>query len=155
MARPRRFPHCVFGPYELRPLLRAKLLPGEVLVGWGVVERSAIGPAKTLQVGLSMAPIVGPLLAMAVAHPRHRFIVLTDSRLIVLDAQARSRRGLHVIAETPIGCVRVAPTRDKRVYRVALDDHDAAQTIGIPRQPGKASGRMHDAIRLLARDDAM
>lgn len=149
---PRHFTHCAFGPYELRPLLRAKLLPGEVVVGWGAVERSALGPAKTLQLGLSMAPIFGPLLAAMLTHPRHRFVVLTDSRVIILDAKARTRRGLHVVAETPIGTVRVAPTVEKRVFKVALDNHDQAQAIGVPRQRGKGPERMLDALRVLARD---
>jgi hypothetical protein len=149
----RHFTHCAFGPYELRPLLRAKLLPGEIVVGWGSVERSAIGPAKTFQLGLSMAPIFGPLLAAMLTHPRHRFVVLTDSRVIVLDARARTRRGLHVIAETPIGTVRVAPTTKRRVFKVALDESDAAQTIGVPKQRGKGPERMLDALRVLARDD--
>ncbi len=152
--RTRHFTHCAFGPYELRPLLRAKLLPGEVVVGWGAVERSALGPAKTLQIGLGMTPIVGPILAAMLTHPKHRFVVLTDSRVIVLDARARTRRGLHVIAETPIGTVRVASTVEKRVFRVALDEQDQAQAIGVPKQRGKGPERMLDALRILAREDA-
>lgn len=152
----RRFPHCAFGPFELRPLLRSKLLPGEVLVGWASVERAAVGVAKSLEVGLSMTPMVGPLLSAALTHPKHRFVLLTDSRVIVLDARkglAGGRGpGLHVVAETPIGALRVAPTLEKRVFKVALDQHDGPQAIGVPRQKGAGSTRLLDALRLMARD---
>jgi hypothetical protein len=134
-------------------MLRAKLLPGEVLVGWGAVERAAVGPAKTVQVGLGMAPVVGPLVVALLAAPKHRFVVLTDHRVIVLDARVGSRRGPIVIAETPIGTMRVSRTMEKRVFRVALDGVDAPQTIGVPKQRSKAAERMLEAMRVLALDD--
>lgn len=159
----RRFPHCSFGPFALRGLLRAKLLPGEVVVGWGSVERTVVGPARTMMIGLAMAPVFGPLLAAMLTHPKHRFLVVTDSRLIVLDSrrfdQPPRRRGrnapsrLHVVAETPIGIVAVRPTAAKRVFRVALDDHDAPQSIEVPKQRGKAAERMLEALRVIANTD--
>lgn len=157
---PRRFSNCAFGPFALRSLLRAKLLPGERVIGWGVVERGASGAALTLQLGLSMAPVLGPLLAAAMMNPKRRFLILTDSRLLVLDAQAsRDDRlrlamdrpsSLRVVAEAPIGVVTVVKTDEPRKFRVALDEHDDAQTITVPKQRSAAAERLAKAMALLA-----
>ncbi|MGP1310365.1 MAG: hypothetical protein ACTS27_09230, partial [Phycisphaerales bacterium] len=128
------------------------------------VERSAVGPAKTMMIGVSLAPLIGPVLAAMLTHPRHRFLVLTDSRLIVLDARKITRGraaglpgsrgiGLHVVAETPIGALAVRRTSQKRVFRVGLDEEDAPQSIEVPKQRAKAAERMLEGFRLLARED--
>ncbi|MBX3353658.1 MAG: hypothetical protein KF684_12065 [Phycisphaeraceae bacterium] len=160
---PRRFANCVFGPFQLRGLLRAKLLPGETVVGWGVVERASSGATMTLQLGLSMAPLVGPLLVAAMMNPRRRFLVLTDSRLLVLDAQASGNEvlrlaldkpsSIRVVAEAPIGGVTVVKTDEPRRFRVALDEHDDAQTISVPKQRSAAAERLALALALLATDE--
>lgn len=150
---PRRFPHCAFGPFALRTMLRAKLLPGEVVVGWGAVERAAVGPAKSIELGLGMTPIIGPIVVALLAAPKHRFVVLTDLRVIVLDARVGTRRGPVVIAETPTASMRVSTTVQRRVFRVALDGVDAPQAIGVPKQNSKAAERMLEALIVLARDD--
>lgn len=157
---PRRFPNCAFGPFELRPLLRSKLLPGERVVGWGVVERGASGAALTLQLGLSMAPVIGPLLAAAMMSPKRRFLLLTDSRLLVLDAQASRDdlwrlaldrpTSLRVVAEAPIGVVTVVKTDEPRTFRVALDEHDDAQTVSVSKSRSRAAARLAKALTLLA-----
>jgi hypothetical protein len=99
-----------------------------------------------------MAPLVGPILVAMLAAPKHRFVVLTDHRVIVLDARVGSRRGPIVIAETPIGAMRVSTTMEKRVFKVALDGVDAPQTIGVPKQRSKAAERMLEAMRMMTHD---
>lgn len=157
---PSRFPNCGFGPFALRPLLRAKLLPDESVIGWGVVERASSGATMTLQLGLSMAPLIGPLIVAAMLNPKRRFLVLTDSRLLVLDAQSPGNEhfrlaagkpsSLRVVAEAPLGGVAVVKTDEPRTFRVALDEHDDAQTIKIPKQRSAATERLAMALSLLA-----
>lgn len=134
-------------------MLRAKLLPGEIVVGWGSVERAAVGPAKSIELGLGMTPFIGPIVVALLASPKHRFIVLTDLRVIVLDARVGTRRGPVVIAETPTATMRVTETGQRRVFRVALDGVDAPQAIGVPKQNSKAADRMFEALVVLARDE--
>jgi len=147
---PRRFNHCAFGPFVLRPLLRSRLLRGEVVVGWGVVEKAAVGPAKTFRMGVAMAPVVGPIVAAALSAPKRRFLVLTDHRLFVLDAGVSARHGPVVVAETPLGEVRVATTSEKRVFRVSIDGQDTSQTVSVPKQDSRAADRLAAGLRVLA-----
>lgn len=86
--RARRFPGCALGPLSLRRVLRARLQPGEPVVGWAV---ATIGPVWWWR-GLDMATAVAPplLLARTVgAVDATRVLVLTDRRLLSIYAQFR------------------------------------------------------------------
>lgn len=92
MAR-RNFPNLSYGPYELRPVLRSVLKPGEGLIAWGTVQEAS-GLTDfltfTLRWGLVLLPGVWGLVGLVVPaamQMRTWGAVLTDRRLLLLQPE--------------------------------------------------------------------
>jgi hypothetical protein len=84
-----RFIDMPFGPFQLRPLLRATLRPGERTVGWAVAYDQATLSRHMMQAAISLLPGLGAVLVgvlRGARGERPRLLLLTDRRLLVLVA---------------------------------------------------------------------
>lgn len=94
----RHFPQLEFGPWALRPLLREILGPGERVIGWATAREQASSSLSLLRIGLAIMPGMGQVLSLAVGAifgPPRVLLLLTDARLLMLDAKP-SGPGLRV-----------------------------------------------------------
>lgn len=83
-----RFQHSRFGPMEVRGLWRARRLPGERLVGWGVVAPPPTASQAALQIGLGMIPGIGQIAALAISgagNGERSLMMLSDRRVLLLS----------------------------------------------------------------------
>lgn len=90
--RERRFGNAAFGPWRMRPLLRAVFEPDERLIGWGVVQPAGGAWSKMSTAMMAFLPIVGPIVgAMTTTNEarKRRVAVLTSRRLLMLRADAQ------------------------------------------------------------------
>ncbi|MCB1281404.1 MAG: hypothetical protein KDB18_07760 [Salinibacterium sp.] len=90
--RERRFTHAAFGPWRLRPLLRAMLERDERLIGWGVVQPAGGAWSKLSTAMITVVPVVGPIVGAVTTTNearRRRVAVLTSRRLLMMRADAR------------------------------------------------------------------
>ena len=96
MITEEHFESCRIGPAGLRPLLKRVRMPGERLVGWGVVHKA---PGLVRSVGVAamqLLPGIGQLAAAGMVRGEVRVCVLTDTRLVLLVG-----RGNRVGEATP------------------------------------------------------
>lgn len=132
-----RFRNSAYGPLHLRGLLRARLEPGERLVGFAAGEMSP-SPARVLaQVALALIPGFGHLLAAAhgvVQGDRRRVVVLTSRRIFLLraDRAGVEPQGRGVSSELPLSLLDVG-------YEPPLE--------AIGARPGGTRGRARPAQR--------
>lgn len=144
-----RFTNCKYGPMHVRSVLREKLAHGERIVAWGVVQRSA--PNNLKVAAAAIASPVG-LVLMSTLHQRsHRFVVLTDCRLLVFKANARPPLTAEyaLVADAPLGLLRVRAVRIDGPFDVALDDEDPPQRLDVLAR-SRAALRLRIALRELA-----
>ena len=111
MAKRRRwFANAGYGPLGLRPVLRARLQPGERIVGWGEISLTSTGSSSALVAAagtLGLVPVLLPLsltLFQLIARATHRVAVLTDRRLILLHMMPgpRGAASPRVALEVPL-----------------------------------------------------
>jgi hypothetical protein len=131
---PVRFPHMPFGPFELRPLLRARLEPGERLVGWGTAHDQETLSTKLLDAGFTLVPLLGHA-AVALRRSwrgvRFRLLIITDRRLLVLaSTRAVITETARLEADVPLAELDV---------RCAAGP-DALASV-VRSRPGAAPGR--------------
>lgn len=106
MAR-RNFPNLPYGPYELRPVLRGALKPGERAIAWGTIqEASGLTDFLTFTLRWCLVALPGVwglvgLVVPAALQVRTWGAVLTDRRLLLLQPEtARFAGGSRgVVAE--------------------------------------------------------
>ena len=144
---------------HLRQALRPRLLPDERLVAWGSVRRVPRQRAALLAVAMTFPP-VGMLLAPFILGSKPmRFLILTDSRLLVLKTRPsrhERREGGWVVAEANIASVRVLPLAKSGPFEVALDDEDPPQRLEVlsrTRPAKRLVQAMHELARLETETD--
>ena len=103
------FEHTNIQPRAVRGMLRTVMMPGERLVGWGVVRGNSGFLSQLGQAAAALVPGIGALLAVGLMRGDVRFCVLTDTRLILLAASPRGGRlGLrHVLLHEPLTAIGV------------------------------------------------
>jgi hypothetical protein len=106
---PRRFPNTDIAPHQLRPLLRSALSPGERLIAWGVGAEHPPASTALFRIAITAIPMVGLALSAAVGGPRHRLLLLTDQRLLILSGEARDLRhpGAAIATDASLGALTV------------------------------------------------
>ncbi len=103
-----------FGPIHLRHLLRARMDPGERLVGFAVTQLRPTPAQIITHVGLALLPGVGPLAALALATlgpDQRRLVVLTTRRLLLLrlNRSGPDPSGRGVLADLPLATLAENP----------------------------------------------
>jgi len=173
-----RFPEMPFGPFELRPLLRATLAPGERLVGWAVARDQTSVSINLLDTALMLFPGIGHAavsLRRGMRGVTSRLLVLSDRRLLVLAA---SRAVISEIArletDVPLAelSVRCAGANDTpnalaRRLRGRQDPHPGEEfatrfslrsragwtvDLDIPQTSREPTERLREALVVLAID---
>ncbi|MBM4108167.1 MAG: hypothetical protein FJ255_05070 [Phycisphaerae bacterium] len=120
MCRP-RFQYASYGPIGLRRLWRSRRLPGERLIGWGIVGPPTTASQAAVQIGLSIVPGIGHpaaiILSLAAGGERS-LMILSDRRVMLLRARASgiAPDGRGVRLDEPIEFVEVlcGPPRPPR-----------------------------------------
>jgi hypothetical protein len=159
---------------EVRRLWRARRLPGERLVGWGVVRPPPTASQTALQVALAMIPAVGHFAAMAIVGPGSRerwLMILSDRRVLLLHpgdhGVAPDGRGVYldeplelveVLCDPPPGRRRRSTTTPpaKRVEPVAFPLTFELHLLTVPPlrlelKPASPAGvRLRQGLLLLA-----
>ncbi|TVQ59486.1 MAG: hypothetical protein EA379_10710 [Phycisphaerales bacterium] len=152
----RRFPECDFGPVHLRAVLRRRLIPGERLVAWGTVRSVPVSRPTVLAL-IGVAPYLALFLAPFLMQMRQsRFLVLTDSRLMVLRTHPR-RGGIEagwLAAESNTATIRVLNVGGKLgPFDVAIDEQDTPQRLLVVMN-NRTGQRLARALHELARMEA-
>ncbi len=153
----RNFNSCVYGPWRVRPVLRAHVAEGERVVAWGMTHRPATSSANLLAIAISMAPFIGPFLAPALMRREPRLLILTDRRLLFLrtDRKPANRRGRidrsAVALEAPLDDVVVRASAGW--FEVRTLSQGRRLRVEVPDQPGRPPERLRHALGLLATDD--
>jgi len=154
----RNFNSCVYGPWRVRPVLRAHLDAGERVVAWGLTHRPATPSTNLLAIAVGLMPFVGPLLAPAVVRQNPRLVVLTDRRILFLrtDRKPANRKGrvdrTAVQLAAPLEEVLVRGSSGSW-YEVRILREDKVLRVDVPDQKGRPAERLREALRLLAADE--
>ncbi len=112
MTVKRHFAQLEFGPWALRPLLREILEPGERVIGWATAREQASSSLSLLRIGLAIMPGMGQVLALAVGAifgPPRVLLLLTDARLLMLDAKPSGpgMRVPHLLCDFGLSTLRI------------------------------------------------
>ncbi len=140
-----RFRNSAYGPMHLRGLLRARLEPGERLVGFAAAELSP-SPVRVLaQVALALIPGFGHLLAAAhgaVQGNRRRTVVLTSRRIFLLrsDRTGAEPQGRGIVAELPLSLLDAG-------YEPPLDPIGARAGAGSRTRTGRRAAQRRARLR--------
>ncbi len=151
---PLHFDSCQFGPYELRAFLRRRLMAGEQVVGWGVVSREMSVFDTMMLVAAAMVPAAGTVLQAAIMSRTKRFMILTDTRLLMLlpDAKGCAPNGDGITFDTPHHSLTVARTSRARTFRVMGPGWVSAEPYKLPGGKKGAHKRLHAGLDVLAAD---
>jgi hypothetical protein len=169
-----QFQHTRYGPMQIRGVWRARRLPGERIVGWGVVWPPPSASQAALQVALAMIPALGQLAAMAIAGPgagERWFMILSDRRVMLLHpgAPGPERDGRGVYLDEPLELIEVTcdpPPRPRKrasatppaaraeipAYPLTFELHlVAAPPLRLELKPASPAGvRLRQGLLLLA-----
>jgi hypothetical protein len=152
----RKFKSCEFGPFQTRSVLKRVLEPGERPIGWGVVKRDRSLAEILLAAVSQFVPVLGLALAAVLADRLIRFVILTDSRLIVLprsmDRRTRSIR-IAELRNTPLDRLMV-DRLGKRAYTVQEPGKPDAEYYLIHWAQSEPGKRLIDGLNLLAAESA-
>lgn len=148
------FDNCQFGPLALRALFRERLLPGERIIGWSVAARQARSFDVAMVIFMSMIPIVGSFITVAYAGRFRRLIILTDTRLIMLDPSAdpRNVRKRKPLLDVPLHAVVVANTKKKNKFRVGAPGLGGVEIYTFQNERPSTTKRLVAGLKLLAAD---
>ncbi|MFN0010436.1 MAG: hypothetical protein ACKVS8_02200 [Phycisphaerales bacterium] len=150
----RTFRNLEFGPVQARAALRAQMVRGERMVGWATAQEEWPLSTALLRLGLMVLPGAGYVMSMvlgSVYAPKRMLMVLTDERLVMLNA---SRTGeVEVVESVEIGELSVRTGR----LGITFDVGRGSEAIGrltIDAHQSPAATRLHGALVLLAKDEA-
>lgn len=149
------FPNCEFGPIQLRAIIRQAFLPGERIIGWAPAVRSARTFDVLMVVFLSMVPVVGTFVGVAYATRFRRFIILTDTRLIMLapNWKAASNRGANKpILNAPLSVVTIAATGRRGEFRIAAPGLEGIERYQVRGDQPRTLARLIEGLAVLADD---
>jgi hypothetical protein len=144
-----RFPALPYSPGELRPVLRAKLQPGERLIGWGVVHEPPDPALALLAVAFHFLPFVSPFVGLLIGTDRRRLLVLTERRLLVLSGRAKMTGPgrVGVWADIPASNLSVRAGGSSGTYE--LSGAGRVVKIRIADKQGRGAERLREALGLL------
>ena len=148
---PRTFRHLDFGPLALRDLLRARLAPGERVVGWASAQLEQPLSLALFRLGLMVLPGVGHVvsgLLSSMVSPERSLLILTDARLLLITAHPT---GAHEPAhDIPLEALSVKTGR----FGITFELADGAGPLGphtIDAHQSPPAARLHRALVMLAR----
>jgi|GEM_PF-1882628 len=174
-----RFPIAPYGPIHLRRLLRARMDPGERLVGFSVVQLRPPPALVIAQVVLALIPGIGQVAAFTLAalgSDQRRLLVLTTRRMLLLRLNRSSPdpRGRGIVADLPLATLLVdhasaseraqpaePPARARSSRRARKPARATTFTVTdalvprriafiLPRTSSRAAARLRDALVVLA-----
>lgn len=156
----------------------------ETVVGWGMAQREPAAHRAAMSISLMFIPGIGQVLAGldAVASVQsQRLVVLTSRRLLLLHADRRAGKpdGSGIDADYPLGTFEIedrdvaarwwvvdieheasprkrrAKAKPSSVARLKLTPMEGeAWTMRIACRDSDAAGRLVEALRLIAGEDA-
>lgn len=137
---------------SLRPLLRARLEPGERVIGWGLALEEPGVARAAVTVALFAVPVLGQALAalsLALLVSQRRVAVLTDRRLMLLHPGRGGKcgSGRGVTLERRLGEFEIKPGRRtagaSAVQRFKLVPSRApVRMLRVSSHPATASERL-------------
>lgn len=148
------FDNCQFGPADLRPLFREIAMPGERCVGWGAVHESGLFPVVASAV-LALIPIAGQLFSTMFIRKITRFVILTDTRILILASDYRTKRiggervPIGVALNVPLNSVMVTGLGRRKLRIWSREWQRPLRYAMTGRERGPA-GRLSAGLRILA-----
>lgn len=151
--RRRDFPNCEYGPFQLRRLLRARLLPGEKIVGWAPALANPPVWLLIAVAGLALVPAAGHMLIMVILANHRRVVILTDSRIMVLSrlALAGDPGGRGVRTDLPLHALALKKTRSAHRFRLQARGSGRGETLSIENRTRPAE-RLIQGLNVLISD---
>jgi len=154
-APKRPFPNARYGPMSVRRLLRARLLPGERLVGWAPVLRDPTVFELVTSAGLLIIPGVGQILMMLVLGRLRSLMILTDSRLLLVSMgpYGPDPAGRGVRADVPFHRLGIRPTARKRRVKLLMPGRPRFEEFVIEDASRRSHQRLLEGLMVLAAED--
>ncbi len=98
------FENCVFGPWALRPVLRADSGARDHVLAWGVVSERRGGLPDLWALLLALVPGFGPVIATIFGGgTRPTVLMVTRDRLVLLDGKRKPGAAGWVRWESGLG----------------------------------------------------
>jgi len=141
---------------SVRRLLRARLLPGERLVGWAPVLRDPTVFELLASAGLLIIPGVGQLLMMVVLGRLRSLMILTDSRLLLVSMgpYGPDPAGRGVRADVPFHRLGIRPVARKRRVKLLLPGRPRFEEFVIEDASRRSHQRLLEGLMVLAAGEA-
>lgn len=157
------FPGLVYGALRVRPVLRAWLEPGEMVVGWGPARVNPSLGGTSMRTALALVPGIGPVLALLLAGDGGSgagLAILTDRRLLLLRSGALAKEPAKAVRRVlALNAVRVEALRRgsgagasaSPASRFRVVEADGKGTVlELPRGRTRPAARLYRGLMLLA-----
>lgn len=139
---------------QVRHVLRPGRSPGEWMIGWAIARQPFGVSEGMFLAGLSLVPLVGPVLMAAVMASRMRLMILTDRRVFLIATGrpiGRMRRGRDVL-DIPISALTIRNIKRPGFWRGSdfafiISGRSGTRPIEVSIRP---NARMRSSRRLAA-----
>ncbi len=143
------FENCAFGPWALRRLLREGIGLRDRALAWGVVSEQRGLMTDVWPVIVALVPAIGPVFgAMLGGSGRPSVLVLTQTRLLLLDGKRKPGSRDWVRWEAPLGTLVIARRGRSFVAR------SGEEGVGVRVRPACGEERVDAALRALSKASA-